>query len=244
LGTGDLILNHRTGLRAIPATWQGHRRNRRRHRRPLASNTGGPSTTSRSRQRSCWATSRLPTRGAPSNRPSKNSASRIRNCKSGCSRSAGLSALTATARRSRSLAAAVPASSAGHRRQRSRTGCTPSAARRSEPARHRATDQRSMIARWWHPARHVERPHAVGAHVAERHRLDRFVDAPGCHPAIVGRPSVVGEGGNRAADALPGERGKTKPLGAALTLKAAGTALHHRPEACKCPLDCNTSLVF
>jgi hypothetical protein len=30
---------------------------------------------------------------------------------------------------------------------------------------------------------------------------------------------------------LPGEGGKTKPLGAALALKAAGTALHHRPEA-------------
>ena len=27
------------------------------------------------------------------------------------------------------------------------------------------------------PARHVERPHAVGAHIAERHWLDRFVDA-------------------------------------------------------------------
>jgi hypothetical protein len=30
---------------------------------------------------------------------------------------------------------------------------------------------------------------------------------------------------------LPGERRKTKPLGAALALKATGTALHHRPEA-------------
>jgi hypothetical protein len=31
------------------------------------------------------------------------------------------------------------------------------------------------------PACHVERTHAVGAHVAERHRLDRFVDASGRH---------------------------------------------------------------
>jgi hypothetical protein len=29
----------------------------------------------------------------------------------------------------------------------------------------------------------------------------------------------------------PVERRKTEPLGAALALKAAGTALHHRPEA-------------
>jgi hypothetical protein len=35
----------------------------------------------------------------------------------------------------------------------------------------------------------------------------------------------------RCAHYSPGERGKTKPLGAALALKAAGTALHHRPEA-------------
>jgi hypothetical protein len=32
---------------------------------------------------------------------------------------------------------------------------------------------------------------------------------------------------------LPGERRTTKPLGAALALKAAGTALNHRPEAFK-----------
>jgi hypothetical protein len=44
------------------------------------------------------------------------------------------------------------------------------------------------------PARYVERPHAVRAHVAEGHRLDRFVEAPGCHPAIVCRPTAVGEG--------------------------------------------------
>ncbi len=31
------------------------------------------------------------------------------------------------------------------------------------------------------PARHVERAHAVGAHVAERHRLDWIVEAPGRH---------------------------------------------------------------
>jgi hypothetical protein len=43
-------------------------------------------------------------------------------------------------------------------------------------------------------ARPVERPHAVDAHVAERHRLDRFVEAPGCHPTIVGRTAGVGEG--------------------------------------------------
>jgi hypothetical protein len=49
----------------------------------------GPSTTSRARQRSCWATSRLPTRRVPSSRPSRNSASRARNCKSACFRSGG-----------------------------------------------------------------------------------------------------------------------------------------------------------
>jgi hypothetical protein len=35
---------------------------------------------------------------------------------------------------------------------------------------------------------------------------------------------------SRAGTTHPGERRKTKPLGAALALKAAGTALHHRPE--------------
>jgi hypothetical protein len=46
-----------------------------------------------------------------------------------------------------------------------------------------------------YPAAHVERPHAVGAHVAERHGLDRFVEASGGHLASVGRAAVVGEGG-------------------------------------------------
>jgi hypothetical protein len=45
-----------------------------------------------------------------------------------------------------------------------------------------------------YPAAHVERPHAVGAHVAECHGFDWFGDAPGCHQAIVGRPVAVGEG--------------------------------------------------
>jgi hypothetical protein len=35
----------------------------------------------------------------------------------------------------------------------------------------------------------------------------------------------------RCAHHSPGERGKTKPLGAALALKAAGTAFHRCPEA-------------
>jgi hypothetical protein len=39
----------------------------------------------------------------------------------------------------------------------------------------------------------LERPHAVSAHVAERHRLERFIDALGCHPAIVCRPAGIGE---------------------------------------------------
>jgi hypothetical protein len=44
------------------------------------------------------------------------------------------------------------------------------------------------------PTRHVERAHAVGARVAERHRLDQIIGAAGCHPAIVGLAAVVGEG--------------------------------------------------
>ena len=40
----------------------------------------------------------------------------------------------------------------------------------------------------------------------------------------------------------PGERGKTKPLGAALALKAAGTALHRCPEACHLRSDDRTHL--
>jgi hypothetical protein len=34
---------------------------------------------------------------------------------------------------------------------------------------------------------HIERAHAVGAHVAQRHGLDRIVEAPRGHPAIAGR---------------------------------------------------------
>jgi hypothetical protein len=34
---------------------------------------------------------------------------------------------------------------------------------------------------------HIERAHAVGAHVVQRHGLDRIVEAPRGHPAIVGR---------------------------------------------------------
>jgi hypothetical protein len=44
------------------------------------------------------------------------------------------------------------------------------------------------------PARPRERAHAVGARVAERHRLDQIIGAAGCHPAIVGLAAVVGEG--------------------------------------------------
>jgi hypothetical protein len=59
------------------------------------------------------------------------------------------------------------------------------------------------------PAGHVERPHAVGAHVAQRHGLDRFVEAPGCHPAIVGRTAAVGEACRRRSPLNP-----RQPLGA------------------------------
>ncbi len=45
------------------------------------------------------------------------------------------------------------------------------------------------------------------------------------------RPEEEGAAVTSVAGRSPGERGKTKPLGAALTLKAAGTALHRRPEA-------------
>jgi hypothetical protein len=34
------------------------------------------------------------------------------------------------------------------------------------------------------PARHIERPHADGAHVAERLRLDRFVEARAGKPTM------------------------------------------------------------
>jgi hypothetical protein len=53
------------------------------------------------------------------------------------------------------------------------------------------TQDRPMVAL---PARHVERPRAVGAHVAQCHGLDRFVEAPGCHRVIVGRSVAFGEG--------------------------------------------------
>ena len=46
----------------------------------------------------------------------------------------------------------------------------------------------------------------------------------------------------RCAHHSPGERGKTKPLGAALALKAAGTALHRCPEACRLRSDDLTQL--
>ena len=36
-----------------------------------------------------------------------------------------------------------------------------------------------------------KRPHAVRPHVAERHRLDWFVETPSCHPAIVGWAGAV-----------------------------------------------------
>ena len=42
----------------------------------------------------------------------------------------------------------------------------------------RLTDDRPVVAV---PARHVERPHAVRAHVAERHWLDRFFEVSGRH---------------------------------------------------------------
>jgi hypothetical protein len=47
-----------------------------------------------------------------------------------------------------------------------------------------------------------------------------------------------------AAHYSPGERGKTKPLGAALALKAAGTALHRCPEACRLRSDDRTHLTL
>jgi hypothetical protein len=43
-----------------------------------------------------------------------------------------------------------------------------------------------MIARWY-PAAHVERPHAVRPHVAERHWLDRVIEASGRHARGLGR---------------------------------------------------------
>jgi hypothetical protein len=49
-------------------------------------------------------------------------------------------------------------------------------------------------------ARDGERPHAVPARIGEVHRLDRFVEAPSCHPAIVGRSVAVGEGDGRPPD--------------------------------------------
>jgi hypothetical protein len=35
------------------------------------------------------------------------------------------------------------------------------------------------------PTRHIEQPHAVGAHVAERHRFDWFVEAMRCHASAI-----------------------------------------------------------
>jgi hypothetical protein len=39
---------------------------------------------------------------------------------------------------------------------------------------HGRPGPRSKIARWWQPAAHVERPHAVGTHVAQGHRRPRL----------------------------------------------------------------------
>jgi hypothetical protein len=51
---------------------------------------------------------------------------------------------------------------------------------------------------------------------------------PSRHP---GAPSSARQGTMDGAHYSPGERGKTKPLGAALALKAAGTALHSSPRS-------------
>jgi hypothetical protein len=77
------------------------------------------------------------------------------------------------------------------------------------------------------PTRHVERPHAVRAHIAERHRLDRFVDAPGCHPAIVGHPSAAKEDDTVLG---PGRK-KEKPRGdgAKNQFKASSMYISGRP---------------
>jgi hypothetical protein len=56
------------------------------------------------------------------------------------------------------------------------------------------------------------------------------------------RPRTDTEPRHLCARHSPGERGKTKPLGAALALKAAGTAFHRCPEACRLQSDDRTHL--
>ena len=56
------------------------------------------------------------------------------------------------------------------------------------------------------------------------------------------RPRTDTEPRRLCARHSPGERGKTKPLGAALALKAAGTAFHRCPEACRLQSDDQTHL--
>jgi hypothetical protein len=56
-------------------------------------------------------------------------------------------------------------------------------------------------------------PHAVRAHVAERHRLDRFIDSPGYHPAIVGCPAAVGGGGTVLRTSAGGPSKRKAPRG-------------------------------
>jgi hypothetical protein len=53
-----------------------------------------------------------------------------------------------------------------------------------------------------YPAAHVERPHAVCPHVAERHWLNWFAEASGRHAANVARPVAVGEGYRRTFEDL------------------------------------------
>jgi hypothetical protein len=92
-----------------------------------------------------------------------------------------LRGLTAIGRRSGSRAGAAPASLAARRRRRSATRADH---RRPEHLHghiirpRRRTDGRAVVAV---PARHIERPHAVRPHVAERHWLDRFFEVSGRH---------------------------------------------------------------
>jgi hypothetical protein len=77
------------------------------------------------------------------------------------------------------------------------------------------TQHRPVVA---NPAAHVERPHAVRPHVAERHRLYRLVDAPGYHPTIVGRPVAVGEGHARRSKDEAGTFRRENPARSGLPL--------------------------
>jgi hypothetical protein len=81
------------------------------------------------------------------------------------------------------------------------------------------------------PARHVERPHAVLAHVAECHRFDGLVDAPGSHPAIVSRAAAVGEGdAERAPDAADHPARPPLQLYARKTMNRGASDCHEKEE--------------